>query len=76
MKVDELEKRRGRNSQTEGGSEEREWVCVCVLAGDRQTDREIMRRGGGGERERERQRERERERETARERGTEKMKWI
>ena len=56
MKVDELEKRRGRNSQTEGGSEEREWVCVCVLAGDRQTDREIMRRGGGG-RERERNRE-------------------
>ena len=62
MKVDELEKRRGRNSQTEGGSEEREWVCVCVLAGDRQTDREIMRRGGGG-RERERDSERERNRE-------------
>ena len=66
MKVDELEKRRGRNSQTEGGSEEREWVCVCVLAGDRQTDREIMRRGGG-ERERERDSERERERQRERE---------
>ena len=73
MKVDEVEKRRGRNSQTEGGSEEREWVCVCVLAGDRQTDREIMRRGGRG---RERERERQRERERERERGTEKMKWI